>query len=67
MLRYDLIGRGYSDRPEARYNNDLFCNQMRELLDILSINKVNKIGVPIGAPVIETLSIRNRDRIHNPN
>ena len=35
VLRYDLFGRGYSDRPKLRYDIDLFCKQLRELLDTL--------------------------------
>src|SRR5919109_740116 len=33
VLRYDLFGRGFSDRPKARYNIDLFVRQLGELLD----------------------------------
>jgi pimeloyl-ACP methyl ester carboxylesterase len=28
VVRYDLFGRGFSDRPEARYNIDLFVNNL---------------------------------------
>ncbi|MGB8981793.1 MAG: alpha/beta hydrolase, partial [Anaerolineales bacterium] len=28
VLRYDLLGRGFSDRPETVYNIDLFVRQL---------------------------------------
>ncbi len=39
VLRYDLFGRGFSDRPHLRYDIDLFCKQLRELLDILGFER----------------------------
>jgi len=30
VLRYDLFGRGYSDRPKARYDKALFVRQLAE-------------------------------------
>jgi pimeloyl-ACP methyl ester carboxylesterase len=36
-LHYDLYGRGYSDRPEVRYDLDLFAQQLYELLLALDI------------------------------
>ena len=35
VLRYDLYGRGFSDRPAGRYDMDLFVNQLSQLLDAL--------------------------------
>jgi len=36
-LRYDLFGRGYSDRPDLPYNLELFVRQLRDLLTALQI------------------------------
>lgn len=33
VLRYDLYGRGFSDRPNVRYDADLFVQQLKELTD----------------------------------
>ncbi|MDP2816353.1 MAG: alpha/beta hydrolase [Rectinemataceae bacterium] len=53
VLRYDLYGRGYSDRPEAQYNAALFVTQLRDLLDALKITKpVNLVGLSLGGPVV---------------
>lgn len=35
VLRYDLYGRGYSDRPPGPYHRDRFDRQLAELLDAL--------------------------------
>jgi hypothetical protein len=32
VMRYDLYGRGLSDRPDARYDLDLYESQLEELL-----------------------------------
>jgi len=32
VLRYDLYGRGFSDRPDVNYNEQLFVRQLLELL-----------------------------------
>lgn len=51
VLRYDLIGRGYSDKPPARYDIHLFVNQLKDLLDALKISEVDLVGLSMGAPV----------------
>lgn len=35
VLRYDLFGRGFSDRPDTKYNSDLFVTQLKELTEKL--------------------------------
>src|SRR5919206_4763669 len=37
VLRYDLFGRGFSDRPDTRYGIDLFVRQLGDLLDALQL------------------------------
>ncbi|WKZ38168.1 MAG: alpha/beta hydrolase [Anaerolineales bacterium] len=51
VLRYDLIGRGYSDRPRLRYDIHLFVKQLKDLLDALEIQKVDLVGLSMGGPV----------------
>ncbi len=51
VLRYDLFGRGYSDRPKVRYDIDTFCKQLRELLDTLGFEQVSLIGLSMGGPI----------------
>jgi pimeloyl-ACP methyl ester carboxylesterase len=51
VLRYDLIGRGFSDRPRADYNIRLFTKQLRNLLDALGLKPVSLVGLSLGGPI----------------
>ncbi len=49
VLRYDLYGRGLSDRPDTRYDGALYDDQLGELLDSLRIaGPVDLVGVSFG-------------------
>ena len=49
VLRYDLFGRGYSDRPRARYGPDLFERQWLDLLAALSLaGPADLVGLSMG-------------------
>jgi len=63
-LRYDLYGRGYSDRPEVDYTLDLYITQLTQLLDQLQVNrKVHIVGLSQGAPVAGAFANRFPDRV----
>ena len=65
VLRYDLFGRGFSDRPHARYNLDLFVQQLVDLLDALNISgPVNLVGLSMGGPVAAGFAIHHAERVH---
>ncbi|HET7142466.1 MAG TPA: alpha/beta hydrolase [Anaerolineales bacterium] len=51
VLRYDLFGRGYSDRPRLDYNIDIFVKQLKNLLDGLNIKQVSLLGLSMGGPI----------------
>ena len=51
VLRYDLIGRGFSDRPAVRYNAKLFVRQLKELLDALNFKNISLVGLSMGGVV----------------
>jgi hypothetical protein len=38
LLRYDYYGRGYSDRPDIAYTQDLYVRQLAELLDAVHVS-----------------------------
>jgi pimeloyl-ACP methyl ester carboxylesterase len=64
VLRYDLFGRGYSDRPNTRYNIDLFFRQLSDLLNALRFSHpVNLIGLSMGGPITATFTARNPERV----
>ena len=64
VLRYDLFGRGLSDRPRIRYTIDLFCKQLRDVLDTLAIEgPVHLIGLSMGGPITATYASRFPGRV----
>ena len=57
VLRYDLYGRGYSDRPDVTYDKTLFVEQLRELLIELGFeDPVDLVGLSMGGPVVASFA-----------
>ena len=53
VLRYDLYGRGYSDRPKVAYNGSTYVNQLQELLNALELEQpVHLIGLSMGGAIL---------------
>jgi pimeloyl-ACP methyl ester carboxylesterase len=66
VLRYDYYGRGWSDRPEAAYDQDLFVRQLAGLLDSLRIAApVNLAGLSFGGTVITSFAHSHPDRVRS--
>ncbi|MBN1451995.1 MAG: alpha/beta hydrolase [Anaerolineales bacterium] len=63
VLRYDLIGRGFSDRPRVRYDIDLFCKQLKELLDTLGFEQISLMGLSMGGPITAAFTTRFPKRV----
>ena len=63
VLRYDLFGRGLSDRPRGRYNIDLFVRQLKELLDALNINQVSLVGLSMGGAISSAFTVNFPERV----
>ena len=66
VLRYDLYGRGYSDRPEAEYDLDLLHEQLYELLSALKIDgPVSLVGLSFGGPVVARFANDHPEKIRS--
>lgn len=64
VLRYDLFGRGYSDRPDVDYDADLFDRQLFELLDALGLSyRVDLIGNSMGGLIATTFAARHPEKV----
>ena len=64
VLRYDLFGRGYSDRPHVAYDKDLFDRQLVELLDVLGIKRtLAVIGLSMGGVIASNFALRHPERV----
>ncbi|MBA3658717.1 MAG: alpha/beta fold hydrolase [Gemmatimonadales bacterium] len=66
VLRYDYYGRGWSDRPDASYDQSLFVRQLGGLLDSLHIRKpVDLAGLSFGGTVATSFTARHPDRVRS--
>lgn len=64
VLRYDLFGRGYSDRPRTNYGMDLYIRQLRDLLDALDIREpIDPVGLSMGGAIAVSFTDRFPDRV----
>ena len=64
VLRYDLFGRGWSDRPDATYDPEFFDQQLLQLLDALGIRgPVDIAGVSMGGPIAVNFAVRHPGRV----
>ncbi len=71
VARYDLFGRGLSDRPETEYNIDLFVRQLGDLLDALRFtyhsrrgHPVSLVGLSTGGPITAAFTARFPERVN---
>jgi pimeloyl-ACP methyl ester carboxylesterase len=64
VLRYDLYGRGYSDRPNTAYTADLFDRQLLDLLSALNVEvPVDLIGFSMGGAIIVIFTDRHPAKV----
>ena len=65
VLRYDLFGRGFSDRPVARYDIQLFLDQLTELLEVLRFTRpVSLVGLSLGGIIASTFTVKYPERVN---
>jgi pimeloyl-ACP methyl ester carboxylesterase len=66
VLRYDYYGRGYSDRPDVRYDEDLYVRQLDQLLDAVHISSpIDLAGISMGAAVVTSFADRFPARVRS--
>ncbi len=64
VLRYDLFGRGFSDRPHARYDRELFDGQLAELVDALAVPRpLGLAGLSMGGPIAAVFAARRPEQV----
>jgi len=65
VIRYDIFGRGLSDRPKTVYDVKLFTEQITGLLDSLQITeKINIAGTSMGGAVAAAFASAYPDKIN---
>jgi pimeloyl-ACP methyl ester carboxylesterase len=66
ILRYDMYGRGYSDRPNIVYDQQLYRTQILELVDKLGFEKpFDLIGLSLGGGIATTFTAHHPERVRN--
>jgi pimeloyl-ACP methyl ester carboxylesterase len=64
VVRYDLFGRGFSDRPDTRYNLDFFVKQLGDFLYALRFTRpVSLVGLSTGGPITAAFTARYPKRV----
>ncbi|MFW9856309.1 MAG: alpha/beta fold hydrolase [Candidatus Thorarchaeota archaeon] len=65
VLRYDLFGRGYSDRPNIQYDVNLYIRQLEELLTRLELTekRVNLVGLSMGGIICVVFAVTHHERV----
>ncbi len=63
VTRYDLFGRGYSDRPRLPYDQGLFIRQLAELLDALQLPQADLVALSMGGPLAAEFAFRFPKRV----
>lgn len=63
-LRYDLFGRGFSDRVSGAYDLDLYRNQLIELLQVVGVERrFHLVGLSMGGVIAVDYAASFPDRL----
>ncbi len=66
VLRYDYYGRGFSDRPDIPFTQDLYVRQLVQLLEAVHITTpVDLAGLSFGGSVITSVAARYPARVRS--
>jgi pimeloyl-ACP methyl ester carboxylesterase len=66
VLRYDYYGRGYSDRPDIPFTQELYVRQLAELLDAVHITQpIDLAGLSFGGSVITSVADRHPAKVRS--
>jgi pimeloyl-ACP methyl ester carboxylesterase len=64
VLRYDVFGRGLSDRPDAAYDGAFYDAQLSALLDSLGVTEpVDLVGLSYGGFIVSHFTLSHRKRV----
>ena len=65
VVRYDQFGRGYSDRPDVVYNEDLYLTQLSDLIKQLHLKTpVDLAGVSHGGKFVTNFTCKHPELVN---
>lgn len=66
VIRYDLYGRGFSDRPDVKYDEALYEKQITDLLQALNITgSIDIVGTSMGGALVADYTVNNPEKINS--
>ena len=65
VLRYDLLGRGFSERVNTKYTPELFKTQLKELVDFVfgADEKIYLAGTSMGGTIVAAFASEYPERV----
>jgi pimeloyl-ACP methyl ester carboxylesterase len=63
VITFDLYGRGFSARPDVRYDRDLFVRQVEQLMDALALREAHLVGLSMGGAIAVRLAATQPERV----
>jgi pimeloyl-ACP methyl ester carboxylesterase len=63
VLRFDLYGRGWSDRPDAIYDRDFFADQLGAVMDAHGFARAHVVGLSMGGAIAGRFAARHPERV----
>lgn len=65
VIRFDLYGRGWSERPKVDYDRRLFADQLLELMDTLQVAKADLLGLSMGGAIVGRFAAEHPERVRS--
>ncbi len=66
VLRYDYYGRGFSDRPNIPFTQDLYVRQLHDLLAATHVTEpFDLVGLSFGGAVVTSVAARYPDSVRS--
>jgi 2-hydroxy-6-oxonona-2,4-dienedioate hydrolase len=63
VLAFDLIGHGYSAKPDGLYEIERYVDQTIRFLDLMQVDKATLAGTSLGGWVFARIAARHPDRV----
>lgn len=63
VIAIDLMGHGYSSRPDRDYHIADYCTHVRDVLDALGLQRVHLAGESLGAWIAAAFAARHPERV----